>query len=735
MSGYVISKSGSNSHKLASSIRFYDTKSAVQPKLFSTNFHVKNETLHLMLKNTSTYSLNVQATFRPTSGNGQAVVLPPALLNAGETSELDLQELRAASNSRDDLESVSVNLASDGLPGTLIGSLNSKNENNGVAYDIPLRDSGPKRISTGSYPWRLDDDYKSVVTITNVGSDLSRLGAELRYSGGRYVFTPQTLSIGETAKFNLKKIRDEAIPDSDGNILPANATVGQFKWSILGMASDTSRLIGRSEVISKSGRVSSSYSCNNNCPDSGPEYQVDSNPISLFSADYSNNNVREYWHHEYGGSWSFASVMPNLHTGDTNIAESEMIPSSTAMRTDGYDSGSTYWYSGEYTYYYYYDGGSDCYMTPWYLWETYGLIEVEPRVQKIQYKTPGTSSYVDVTGTLYVLKGTTVEFKAIPDTGAFPSGKPVWSGSSGATGSGQTKSVTFDTVSSSTSNFKTVVATARNLSVTVNVIVYDLEKQVTPTDNFTDRSQTTFGLREVLELNHSITPSGITATTVGGLRWAITTGEDTGSFISVNDEGTAEFRAPSSPASTSLKLSVLNGPSKDRNITHSLTTVAPTASARMILVTTGTGSPKLRHTQNVVGAGFKAYIHFDPKNVSFKNIQFNEGACEAETAGYMNGTGVAHSAGSTQLILLCNNTTGCRVQNEDMVYLGHPTSPTPYSSGTFLWKIPWYYQADGDPVSYYTAHQLLTTDNTGKATIEKGGISISFNVGDPTVNW
>jgi hypothetical protein len=58
--------------------------------------------------------------------------------------------------------------------------------------------------------------------------------------------------------------------------------------------------------------------------------------------------------------------------------------------------------------------------------------------------------------------------------------------------------VTFSTVSSGTSNFKTVVATAGNSSMTVNVVVYNLEKVVTPVDNFEGRSQTTFGLKEVI---------------------------------------------------------------------------------------------------------------------------------------------------------------------------------------------------------------------------------------------
>ncbi len=374
-SGYVISKDSPK--KLASSIRFYDTKAAVQPKLFATNFHAKNEEAHIVLKNTVLDSVNVQAVFRPTKGNGPPVILPPTTIGPSETRELDLSQLYLAAAGRDDMDSVSVEVTNDGEAGTLIGSLNSRNENSDVTYDIPLRDSGKKRISTGAYPWRLDGDFRSVVTITNVGTDSARFGADLFYAGGgRYVFTPTILQVGETVRFNIKKLRDEAIPDQKGNVLPANITSGQFKWSILGLPSETSRLIGRSEVISKSLNVSSSYSCNNNCPHSGPEYQLDG-PVSMVEGNSIDNDVLELWRPEYSGPYSYLSIMPGLYTGDTGIAESDMIPNDTAARTEGVFMGDTTWYSGEHTYYYWYDGGSDCYMDDW-VQNDYGPVEVDP---------------------------------------------------------------------------------------------------------------------------------------------------------------------------------------------------------------------------------------------------------------------------------------------------------------------------------------------------------------------
>ncbi len=97
------------------------------------------------------------------------------------------------------------------------------------------------------------------------------------------------------------------------------------------------------------------------------------------------------------------------------------------------------------------------------------------KVDKLQYNDP-TSGWTDVTGTLYVHKGGSIEFKAIksPADASWPSGKPVWGGTSGASGTGETKNVTFNTISSNSTDYKTVTAECGN-TVTANVIVCEVE--------------------------------------------------------------------------------------------------------------------------------------------------------------------------------------------------------------------------------------------------------------------
>jgi hypothetical protein len=105
-------------------------------------------------------------------------------------------------------------------------------------------------------------------------------------------------------------------------------------------------------------------------------------------------------------------------------------------------------------------------------------------VSGLQYKFAG-GSYKDITGTLYVAKGETVTFMAVrypASAPSWPPSKPVWGGTSGASGTGGTTSVTFDTASSSTTDYKTVTASNCGSTVTCNVVVCPVK--VTAGDTF-----------------------------------------------------------------------------------------------------------------------------------------------------------------------------------------------------------------------------------------------------------
>lgn len=262
--GIITAKDGS----FSSVIRFYSPSLTRQRHLFANGFRVAGVTPHMILKNTSSSSLIVQPEFLPMSGrrNADTLVLPLINLGPNEVTEVDLSAVKTAAASGRGHETVSVQIANSGSPGSVIGSLYGVDERTGMSYDMPLRDSGPPRAMTGSYPWKTTDDFRTTVYVTNITDQEAQFVPQIIYPGGHLIFEPRFLAPGETALFDLTQIRDEKRPDLAGNSLPANVSQGQFKWAVRGLTNGKIVLIGRAEMVSRSLSISTSYSCNDPCP-------------------------------------------------------------------------------------------------------------------------------------------------------------------------------------------------------------------------------------------------------------------------------------------------------------------------------------------------------------------------------------------------------------------------------------------------------------------------------------
>jgi hypothetical protein len=265
----------SQDNSFNSVIRFYDSKSAKQPNLFANGLRLAGVTPHMVLKNTTSAAVTARPRFIPAGGDG-AVVLPEVRLGANEAREVELTALLQAAGGRSDLDVVSAEVTSSGAPGSLIGSLHATDNSTGVSYDVPLRDSGPIRSMTGAYPWIIGDDFRTVVYITNINDKDAEFVGQLNYDGGKFIMSPRKLKPGETAVFDLQQMRDEQAQDSAGNTLPGDVLIGQFMWAQRGVTGGKVVLIGRSEVVSRSRQVSSSYSCPQDC---GLSYSLDLNPF------------------------------------------------------------------------------------------------------------------------------------------------------------------------------------------------------------------------------------------------------------------------------------------------------------------------------------------------------------------------------------------------------------------------------------------------------------------------
>ena len=261
--GLITARNG----KFNSVIRFYSPKLAKQANLYANGFRVTGNTPHMVLRNTTTSPVAVVPKFIPLTGiQGTPLVLPKLELGPNEVTEVDLSALLHAARKRPSLDVVSVEITNPAAPGSVIGAIYGIDNKTGMTYDVPLRDSGPVRTMTGSYPWKITDDFTTIVYITNISDQKAQFIGEVNFNGGRVLIDPRTLEPGETAAFDMKEFRDHQIPDNAGKVVPETVSLGQFKWSVRGVTNGKLLLIGRAEMVSRSQDISTSYSCNDPCP-------------------------------------------------------------------------------------------------------------------------------------------------------------------------------------------------------------------------------------------------------------------------------------------------------------------------------------------------------------------------------------------------------------------------------------------------------------------------------------
>jgi len=355
-------------------------------------------------------------------------------------------------------------------------------------------------------------------------------------------------------------------------------------------------------------------------------------------------------------------------------------------------------------------------------------------VDKIQYQNPSSSQWVDISATLYVKWKHTVKFKAVPNPSdaSWPTSKPVWGGTSGASGSGSTTQVFFDGLSSSIGDYKTVTASCGN-TVTTNVIIYELIAVTTPRDNFIGGSNTRYGVSEHVDLEYDIAPEGLTAIQVGGWQWSVSPA-DVGEIKHGDkvSDGVALYVAPltADVDSVTLTLTLQSGPCEGAHIDCEKTIIEPDGGACV-----KRDGSSIWHKHNTFSIGLNSNMYLRPKDVSFKWLEFKEGTCNSQVTGWFTPrfAGTGHSAWAIWIdVGGGNSNTGCKIlqDNGDFAELYWYETCCPYSSGTFLWEIPWKYKSKYDwtgTKTFTEMNQEFTVDSSEKAGVRKDSSGWFYN--------
>lgn len=395
----------------------------------------------------------------------------------------------------------------------------------------------------------------------------------------------------------------------------------------------------------------------------------------------------------------------------------------------------------------------------------------------LDYKGPNQADFTNYTGRIYVLRNTQVTFREV-DTGTQQAH------------TFSVNSATLDVAGEISAN----IAFGANTH-SVKAIVYELRPKVTFGDPFNGRSDSDLGVNERVALSFESVPAGITAVQAGNLLWtiqgAIPANTDTarqlfgklqrasGDVSTPGADGKAYFIAPwatdpSTPLSpkpsrlssvSTLRLTIQSGPSQGLFVERTFTVHTPVA--RMV------AKAPWQHVQGKPSAGFTGDIYFDPKNVSFHYIQFQEGRgtmvakqtgfreaqdmrlpprqLPGQPSGYFAWEGARVHAHTPIWVSIGNGdtTNGCKLSGSDNVYTApNPIWPNRYD-GTYgenlrgketnvpselTWPIYWRYKAEDlaqGVVSQQVKHHS-TMDVNGTVITSKAGASITRRVNDPT---
>jgi hypothetical protein len=213
----------------------------------------------LQVANTMDKPVNVRISIEYTIGaQVGSIRLSPIDLASREVKEVELGEELERRGITGLLDDAGIDISYDGMPGTVIGRLDSYDQTNEYSFDVPIKDpeGGP---SNGSYPWRLDAGYSTVLHLKNTLDKEVTAIYRLIYEDGEYNPAPVKLAPQQTIAVDIRKLRDGQEKDLRGAIMPNNVETGKIIW----MGLDPQFvIIGRAEVAKVTTGIASSFSCN-----------------------------------------------------------------------------------------------------------------------------------------------------------------------------------------------------------------------------------------------------------------------------------------------------------------------------------------------------------------------------------------------------------------------------------------------------------------------------------------
>lgn len=234
-------------------------------------YDVKGESLVpvIVVKNVGneTATVRVRVPYTRADNKTAVVELPHSRLQPGEMNLVDTAQLRSRSQ-KEHIQSAGVEVEYDTAPGSVVANAHSVSASGNQVFRVPLWDPFVHRSSTGFYPWHIEEFSTTKTYIKNITDREQYYVAFLRWPDGEgYVIGMKSIAPHQTIEIDVKRLRDEQVPDEGGRLIPLDLARGQLRWSLKLVgpppAGEQTRwafaLIGRSEQVDMKRGVTRNY--------------------------------------------------------------------------------------------------------------------------------------------------------------------------------------------------------------------------------------------------------------------------------------------------------------------------------------------------------------------------------------------------------------------------------------------------------------------------------------------
>jgi len=195
-------------------------------------------------------------------------------LAPNEVRQVELSTAMARFTGPGPVDDAGVDIEYSGSPGAVIARLTSVDQSGDLAFDVPIKDPLAEMLRvSGSYPWRLDGGFSTVLHLKNTINQPVFALVQVRYNGGSYNLERLPLQPYQTIAVDIRALRDGQQKDIRDSVMPSDVEGGQVVW----FEETIGSLIGRAETRNVAEGLASSFSCGNTCscpPNSSNTYMT-----------------------------------------------------------------------------------------------------------------------------------------------------------------------------------------------------------------------------------------------------------------------------------------------------------------------------------------------------------------------------------------------------------------------------------------------------------------------------